>query len=66
MEGEGQKTLSLDVPSKKKKKQEEKSPPVVRVGDIGYKFRKQFDDGWYSGEVIEIRPGAGKWGHCIC
>ena len=30
------------------------------VGDIGYKFRKQFDDGWYSGEVIELRPGAAK------
>ena len=30
------------------------------VGDIGYKFRKQFDDRWYSGEVIELRPGAAK------
>ena len=30
------------------------------VGDIGYKFRKKFDDGWYSGEVTELRPGAAK------
>ena len=69
MEGEGEKdqfsSPSLDVPRKKKKNKKEeqkKSPPVVHVGDIGYKFRKLFVDGWYSGEVIEIRPGAGKWG----
>ena len=45
-----------------KKRQEKRSTPsaTIAVGDIGYKFRKKFDDGWYSGEVIEIRPGAAK------
>ena len=30
------------------------------IGEVGYTFRKQFEDGWYWGEVIKIRPGAGK------
>ena len=32
---------------------------VVKVGDVGYEFRKQFDAGWFTGKVTEIRPGAG-------
>jgi len=28
--------------------------------EIGYKFRKRFRSGWFTGEVIEIRPGAGE------
>ena len=31
----------------------------VEIGSVGYKFRKEFDDGWYEGEVMEIRHGAG-------
>ena len=27
---------------------------------IGYKFCKRFRSGWFTGEVIEIRPGAGE------
>lgn len=38
----------------------QKSSPVVNVGDVGYKFRKEFDSGWFSGTVVEIRPLAGK------
>ena len=30
------------------------------IGQVGYTFRKQFEDGWYWGEVVKIRPGAGK------
>ena len=33
---------------------------VVRIGDVGYKFRKLFDSGWFIGEVKQIRPGAGE------
>ena len=32
----------------------------VKLGDVGYMFRKKFDAGWYTGEVVEIRPLAGK------
>lgn len=39
------------------------SSVIVNVGDVGYKFRKQFDDGWYEGVVVKIRPGAGE---CYC
>lgn len=35
----------------------------VRVGDVGYTFRKEFDDGWFHGVVVEIRPGAGESSH---
>ena len=30
------------------------------LGDVGYVFRKKFDAGWYTGEVVEIRPLAGE------
>lgn len=42
-------------------KTEEKKSSGINVGDVGYTFRKQFEDGWYSGEVIKIRHGAGKF-----
>mmetsp|Transcript_22181 Transcript_22181/g.39047 ORF Transcript_22181/g.39047 Transcript_22181/m.39047 type:complete len:440 (+) Transcript_22181:108-1427(+) len=29
----------------------------VNVGDVGYTFRKQFGDDWYTGKVVGIRPG---------
>jgi hypothetical protein len=29
-----------------------------RIGDVGYTFRKRFDEGWFTGEVVKIRPGA--------
>ena len=29
------------------------------VGDVGYKFRKEFDGGWFTGTVVRIRPSAG-------
>ena len=32
----------------------------AKLGDVGYMFRKKFDAGWYTGEVVEIRPLAGK------
>lgn len=30
----------------------------AKIGDVGYEFRKQFDAGWFTGKVTEIRPGA--------
>jgi hypothetical protein len=36
------------------KQQQEEVP----IGNIGYTFRKQFHDGWYTGSVVKIRPGA--------
>jgi hypothetical protein len=30
------------------------------LGEVGYEFRKEFDSGWYTGKVVEIRPLAGK------
>jgi hypothetical protein len=46
----------------KKSPEAKKSSPVVNVGDVGYKFRKEFDSGWYNGTVVEVRPHAGKCG----
>ena len=31
------------------------------VGSVGYKFRKLFNDGWFDGEVVEIRPLASEF-----
>ncbi|KAL3799873.1 hypothetical protein ACHAW5_004385 [Stephanodiscus triporus] len=47
--------------------QSKKPSPIVNVGDIGYKFRKEFDSGWYSGTVVEIRQHAkgGKDRRCV-
>jgi len=30
------------------------------LGEVGYEFRKEFNTGWYTGKVVEIRPLAGK------
>jgi len=30
----------------------------VSVGDVGYTFRKKFNEGWFTGKVVKIRPGA--------
>ena len=37
------------------------------VGDVGYKFRKEFDSGWFTGTVEQIRPLAegGKDRRCV-
>ena len=36
--------------------------PKINVGDIGYRFLKEFDSGWYNGTVVEILPHAiGGW-----
>jgi len=28
----------------------------VKIGDVGYEFRKKFNTGWFTGKVTEIRP----------
>ena len=36
--------------------------PKINIGDVGYRFLKEFDSGWYNGTVIEILPDAiGGW-----
>jgi hypothetical protein len=36
--------------------------PKINVGDVGYRFLKEFDSGWYNGTVVEILPDAiGGW-----
>ncbi len=37
-----------------------KSNSRIKVGDVGYTFRKEFDAGWFRGVVVKIRPGAGE------
>ena len=32
----------------------------VQVGEVGYTFQKYFKQGWFTGTVVEIRPGAGE------
>ena len=32
----------------------------IGFGDVGYKFRKEFDEGWFTGTVTKIRPMAGE------
>lgn len=48
-------------------KKKQSNVGVVNVGDIGYKFRKEFDSGWFTGTVIQIRPLAegGKDRRCV-
>ena len=31
-----------------------------KIGDVGYIFQKYFNEGWFTGTVVEIRPGACK------
>jgi hypothetical protein len=56
--------------------QSEEAPPNVaimpsprkvalNIGDVGYTFRKKFDAGWFTGKVVEIRPGAGELCGCL-
>jgi hypothetical protein len=44
-----------------------KKEVVNVVGDVGYKFRKEFDSGWFTGTVEQIRPLAegGKDRRCV-
>jgi hypothetical protein len=30
----------------------------INVGDVGYRFRKEFDSGWFNGKVVKILPHA--------
>ena len=43
-----------------KRDRDEERHPAVAIGEVGHIFWKQFDAGWYKGEVIEIRLGAAK------
>ncbi len=36
------------------------SSAKIELGDVGYVFRKRFDSGWFTGEVVEILPSAGE------
>ena len=29
-----------------------------QIGEVGYEFRKLFNEGWFKGKVVKIRPGA--------
>jgi hypothetical protein len=31
---------------------------TANIGEVGYKFRKEFVDGWHHGTIVEIRPNA--------
>ena len=45
----------------KKNKAPAKPNAAPRVGEVGYEFRKQFNNKrWYTAKVVEIRPLAGK------
>jgi hypothetical protein len=33
----------------------------LQIGYVGYTFQKQFNQGWFTGKVIEIRHGAGQY-----
>ena len=50
--------LTKNVAPKPKKAAPNKKAEKIGVGDVGYEFRKRFDAGWFSGRVVEIRPGA--------
>jgi len=59
-----QKTNSSPSNGKQRKKQDKKQSRTkskkkhVRLGDVGYVFKKRFDTGWFTGEVKQIRLGA--------
>lgn len=40
---------------------EEQDSKKSQIGEVGYEFRKEFDSGWYTGKVVEIRPLAGMY-----
>jgi len=57
--GEDSKSASsTQMNSNKTSSKARESNAFVTVGDVGYSFRKQFEDGWYTGKVVKIRPGA--------
>lgn len=39
---------------------DQKKIQTKMLGEVGYEFRKEFDTGWYTGKVVEIRSLAGK------
>jgi hypothetical protein len=41
--------------------QDDEIEEALQIGDVGYTFRKEIDDAWYTGKVIEIRRGAGEY-----
>lgn len=41
-----------------KRKRGRRPKKQVSIGDVGYTFRKRFDEGWFTGKVVRIRPGA--------
>ncbi len=43
---------------KTKKKPLINAAQPVPFGAVGFRFKKEFDAGWFVGEVVEIRPGA--------
>ena len=55
---------NIDKQQKQRKKQDKKQSRTkskkkhVRLGDVGYVFKKRFDTGWFTGEVKQIRLGA--------
>ncbi len=32
----------------------------IELGKVGYRFRKQFNDGWYDGIVVKVLKRGGK------
>lgn len=52
----------IDNDAKKEGGSPSPSKKDIKLGDVGYEFRKKFDSGWYTGKVTEIRPLAGnRW-----
>jgi len=54
--------MSSTSPCAMSKSTQQATNPKINIGDVGYRFLKEFDSGWYNGTVIEILPHAiGGW-----
>lgn len=59
--------IRLGIKKKSTNKVSAKPNTAPHIGEVGYEFRKQFNNKrWYSGKIAEIRPLAGKFSfnHC--
>ena len=58
--------IRLGIKKKSTNKVSAKPNTAPRVGEVGYEFRKNFNNKrWYIGKVVEIRPTSGKYlYHC--
>ena len=56
------KRVEISIMSGNKKRRDGSASSAMndapQIGEVGYEFRKLFNEGWFQGKVVKIRPGA--------